>query len=81
MVGVLFVLGALSGWALSVILDKYDLIGVPGDVYFISKIPVSVRAEDIVVICAASLAISLLATLYPAFRAASLPPVEAIRHE
>ncbi len=79
--GVGTVLGAVSGWALSVILDRYDLIGVPGDVYFISKIPVSVQAGDIIVICAASFAISLLATLYPAFRAAGLPPVEAIRHE
>jgi lipoprotein-releasing system permease protein len=79
--GVGTVLGAVSGWTLSVILDKNELISVPGDVYFISSIPVSVQVGDIVAICAASLAISLLATLYPAFRAAKLPPVEAIRHE
>ncbi len=79
--GVGTALGAFFGWALCYVLDKYDLIGVPGDVYFISKIPVLVQPADIMVICAASLAISLLATLYPAYRAANLPPVEAIRHE
>ncbi|MBW7998192.1 MAG: lipoprotein-releasing ABC transporter permease subunit [Candidatus Glassbacteria bacterium] len=74
-------LGASCGWGLSVLLNTYDLISVPGDVYFISSIPVNIQAGDIVIICAASMAISLLATLYPAFRAATLPPVEAIRHE
>jgi lipoprotein-releasing system permease protein len=74
-------LGGVLGWALSVILNKYDLISVPGDVYFISSIPVNIQAGDMVIICIASLLISLLATLYPAWRAATMAPVEAIRHE
>jgi lipoprotein-releasing system permease protein len=74
-------LGAGLGWALSVILNKYDLISVPGDVYFISSIPVNIQAGDMLIICIASLLISLLATLYPAWRAATMAPVEAIRHE
>jgi lipoprotein-releasing system permease protein len=73
--------GAVLGWGLSVVLNKYDLIAVPGDVYFISSIPVNIQFDDMLVICIASLLISLLATLYPAYRAATMPPVEAIRHE
>jgi lipoprotein-releasing system permease protein len=39
------------------------------------------RAGDFVLVLAASLLISFVATIYPAFRAASLPPVDAIRYE
>jgi lipoprotein-releasing system permease protein len=39
------------------------------------------KVEDFALVITASLLISLAATIYPAFRAASLPPVEAIRYE
>jgi len=74
-------LGNALGFTLSWLLDKYQLISVPGDVYFISNFPVNMKAGDFVMVSAASLLISLGATIYPALRAAALPPVEAIRHE
>jgi lipoprotein-releasing system permease protein len=74
-------LGAVCGYVLCILLDKYQLINIPGDVYFISNFPVNMRAGDFVLVIAASLLISFVATIYPAFRAASLPPVDAIRYE
>jgi len=71
------VLGLVTAWAI----DRYQIIPIPPDVYFVDHLPVSLRVLDVLVIVAGSVAISLLATIYPARRAASLQPVEAIRHE
>ena len=74
-------LGAVLGFALSWALDRYEFITLPGDVYFIDRLPVDLNPMDVGFIVVASLGISFLATLYPARRAADYLPVEAIRHE
>lgn len=68
------------GGAVAWLLDRYP-ISLPGDVYFVDRLPVLLDPMDIALICVASVLISFLATLYPARRAAGLTPVEAIRHE
>lgn len=50
-------------------------------IYFISSIPSQVRAGDIVLITACGLCLAVLATLYPAYRAARIGPAEALRYE
>lgn len=74
-------LGALSGLFILFILDRYELIHIPGDVYFIDRLPVAFDPLDISVVLISSMIISFLATLYPARQAARLYPVDAIRHE
>ena len=73
--------GAFAGYVISTLLSKYQLISIPGDIYFISEFPVNIQVGDFVIVTAASLLISLAATIYPAFRASRLLPVEAIRYE
>ena len=51
------------------------------EIYFLSQLPSVVHAEDVVGVVAMSLGLSFLATLYPAWRAARLDPVEALRYE
>jgi lipoprotein-releasing system permease protein len=51
------------------------------DVYFISDLPAELRARDLLRICGTALALAVLSTIYPAWRAARSQPAEALRHE
>ena len=53
----------------------------PAELYFLSRLPSVVEPRDVVTIVGMTLALALLATLYPSWRAARLDPVEALRYE
>ncbi|MCS4503305.1 Lipoprotein-releasing system transmembrane protein LolE [wastewater metagenome] len=54
---------------------------LPADVYLISTLPSELHQGDVVHITLAALGLSLLATLYPAWRASRVAPAEALRYE
>ncbi|HVP57543.1 MAG TPA: FtsX-like permease family protein, partial [bacterium] len=74
-------IGTAGGVVLSVVVDKYKLIQLPGDVYFISSVPVRLQAGDITAVALVAMLISFATTFYPAWQASRLVPVEAIRYE
>lgn len=51
------------------------------EIYFLSKLPAKVDSTEVMYVVVMGLALSLLATLYPSWRAARLDPVEALRYE
>jgi lipoprotein-releasing system permease protein len=51
------------------------------EIYFLSHLPAKVDPNEVVSVVLMALALSLLATLYPSWRAARLDPVEALRYE
>ena len=53
----------------------------PPELYFLSQLPAEVDASETTAVVVMALALSLLATLYPSWRAARLDPVEALRYE
>jgi lipoprotein-releasing system permease protein len=73
--------GTAFGCTLSWILDTYEIIQIPPDVYFVDRLPVALHLFDVLLIFLASLAVAFAATIYPALQASRLEPVEAIRHE
>ena len=81
--------GALLGLGVAFNLDTLvpaieRLLGVrflPQDIYLISHMPSDPQAADIVPVVVLALLLSLLATLYPSWRASRVDPVEALRHE
>jgi lipoprotein-releasing system permease protein len=54
---------------------------MPGDVYYVTAIPSIVRMQDVLLIGIAAFALTSLATLYPARRAALVNPATALRYE
>jgi lipoprotein-releasing system permease protein len=78
-------LGLLVALNIDVIVPFIEhLLGVsflPGSIYLISKMPSDPQSADIVPIAVLSLLLSLLATLYPSWRASRVQPAEALRYE
>jgi len=74
-------LGLLCGGLLIAILQRYPIVKLPGDVYFIERLPVLPETGDFAVVILATLGLCLVAALYPAWRASRLEPVEAIRRQ
>lgn len=74
------VLGTIIGVTLTVLLDKYQFIQLPKDIYYIDRLPVRMVNYEIVLIAVGAVVISTLATLYPAWRAGRIDPVEGIRY-
>jgi len=72
-------IGVCSGFVLCKLLERYKFIELPGDVYYITTLPVRLQSADVILIAMGALVICFLATLYPARQASDMNPVEAIR--
>lgn len=81
--------GVVLGLAFSYNIDaiKEWLEGLSGkelfsaEIYFLSHLPAEVNLREVVVVAVMSLTLSLLATLYPSWKAGRTDPVEALRYE
>ena len=71
--------GLALGLILAVLIERYGLIPIPPDIYYVDRLPVLISGRDILWITSVSLLISLLATIYPARQASRLEPIAAIR--
>jgi lipoprotein-releasing system permease protein len=77
--------GAAFGVALGLLVcyfgDRYRLVSLPAEVYSLSSIPFRPRAVETALAALAAFFVCVLATLYPARRAARMRPAEAFRYE
>ena len=82
-------LGSILGLTAAFNLEKIErfvenLFGfkiLSSDVYYIDKLPSQVNPSDVLWIVVTAILISLLATIYPSWRASKLDPAEALRYE
>jgi lipoprotein-releasing system permease protein len=54
---------------------------LPCDVYYICDLPSNLRTDDVIGISVIAILLSFLATIYPAWRASKVQPVDALRYE
>lgn len=77
--------GCLIAYNIDVIVPAIErLFGVqflPQEIYFISALPSDPRMDDILTIAMTSLLLSLMATLYPSWRASRVEPAQVLRHD
>ncbi len=78
--GVGVVLGLVLGLLLCFIIWRYPIVELPADIYYLSRVPVSIQLFDVVAVVVMGVILSLLATVYPALRASKVNPVEAIHY-
>ena len=71
--------GLTLGLSVTFVLAKTQILKLPPDIYYLSRLPVEVRPGEIAVICLITLTITLLVSLYPGFRVARQSPIEGIR--
>jgi lipoprotein-releasing system permease protein len=79
------ILGLLISLNIDVIVPSLEAIFrvqfLPRDIYFISSLPSDVRSSDVITVGLMAFFLSLLATLYPSWRAAKIQPAQALRYE
>ena len=73
-------LGCALGLFVCILQQEYELIRIPGDIYIINQLPVDMQLLDFALVSVVSVVICLLGSVYPARKAASLMPVDAIRY-
>lgn len=73
--------GYLLGIGANLLLQEYQFIKLPQDVYSMDHLPVQMETLDLVGIGVAAMALCFVATIYPALQASRLNPAEALRFE
>nr|WP_321464714.1 lipoprotein-releasing ABC transporter permease subunit [uncultured Desulfobulbus sp.] len=75
------VLGVIGGLGLCGLLSRYKIIELPPNVYPMSTMPIKVVPFDVSLIAISAILITLLATLYPSWKASRVRPAEALSYE
>ena len=74
-------LGVGAGLGLCSLLKRYKIIELPRNVYPMSTLPIKVEPVDITVVAIVAVLITLLATLYPSWKASRVRPADALTYE
>ncbi|UCG77486.1 MAG: lipoprotein-releasing ABC transporter permease subunit [Nitrospirota bacterium] len=74
-------IGLTGGYVISYLINTFEIIKLPADVYYLSHLPAKINLIDFALVCISAILISFIATIYPARQAAKLDPVDALRYE
>ncbi|MDR0645531.1 MAG: ABC transporter permease [Elusimicrobiota bacterium] len=76
--------GIISGILLALLLcwiiATFDIVKLPADIYYVTKVPVSIEFWDVLSVVGGSYFLCFFSALYPAYKASKVNPVDAIRY-
>ncbi len=75
------ILGNALAFILSMIQEKFDIISLPEKIYFVTKVPLFITIDNYLIVSLITIAVSLIASLIPAFVASRIQPISAIRFD
>ena len=78
-VGIIF--GCILGFLGLFILDNFDIISLPADVYGSSKLPINLSLSDFLIIIFGAIFIVILSALYPAYKASKIDVLKTLRND
>ncbi|MHB2026232.1 MAG: FtsX-like permease family protein [Elusimicrobiota bacterium] len=73
-------LGLGLGLFLCWVIKTFPIVRLPADIYYLSRVPVSIEGYDVAAVMILGFILALLATIYPALRASRQNPVEAVHY-
>lgn len=73
-------LGLLLACLLCWIIATFNIVELPGDIYYLTKVPVRMQLWDMLAVVGGSYLICFVAGLYPAVKASRVHPTDAIRY-
>lgn len=77
------ILGGLLGWAVALafayLQNRYEIISLPADIYFISYLPIETHVVDFLLAGVVTFVVCFLAALYPAHQAARMSVIDVLR--
>lgn len=73
--------GNFLAFVISFLQEKFDIISLPGKVYFVTKVPIAISSDNYILVSAVTIAVALTASLLPAFIASRIKPISAIRFD
>ena len=74
------VLGVLLALLLCWIIATFNIVELPGDIYYLTKVPVHIEWADVLAVIGGSYLVCFVAGLYPAVKASRVNPTDAIRY-
>lgn len=75
------VVGDGTGFVISYLIGKYNLIHLPADMFMVSNVPVQLNPWNFIAVAVATIALCMLAAIYPAMQAVRLSIAEILRYE
>ena len=75
------VFGDGTGFVISYLIGKYNLIHLPADMFMVSNVPVQLNPWNFIAVAVATIALCMLAAIYPAMQAVRLSIAEILRYE
>jgi lipoprotein-releasing system permease protein len=75
------ILGNAAAFVICFVLERYKIISLPEDVYYMDRIPVKMVPEVFAFVTICALIITYVSSIFPASQAAKTDPIEALRNE